>query len=470
VKPKVAASRYETYAFGPDRTKDKTPRDPIGTPGRARATLHRAHTAATVPDWFDGTLEQYREEVESAVFAEHGAVEVQAEHADIAALSADVLLFSGEPFEKVSKSRFKKDVLRAGSFIHRTTGEPIAMPPERVKNAVANTNRFLADGHKVPFPMRHTSEPDRSLGFWRSFEFTKDDEAIGVVDVERAADLDRIGTTITDVSVQIEGPVYLSDGTALDEVFTHVCATNYPVINNQRNFEPVALSLDAHGYSVYVQATDEETESVDLEALKKLLNLSADATEEDAQKAIAKLEADSVAAKKAAAAEAKKATETKATLEATVDALRSENSHLAGRLTKVEAKAIDDELNLALDTGQVSKENAPAARAALMSRQVVKLSLDGEEKPIDLADFVRDWIKNSTPVKKLKGATTLSADEDKAKKAEIMAERRMDAAAWESNNHGQKVTWFDTSATEGPGMQDYKRPEAKPVRERLGLA
>ena len=462
-------TRLERYAFGPDRTKDKTERDPVGTVGRARATLYRASKTETVPEWFDGTLEQYRSEVESAVFAEHGAVEVPAEHSDIAALSADVILFSGEAFEPVAKNRFKKDVLRAGEFVHRSTGDKIPMSRERVSNAVTATNRFLKE-HKVPFPMRHTSEPDRNLGFWRSFEFTDAGEAFGIVDVERATDLERIGSTITDVSVQLEGPVFLQDGTKLDEVFTHVCATNYPVINNQKNFEPVALSLDAHGYSVYVQSlsTDEETDSVKLDELKKLLKLSADATEADVEKALAKIESDKNAALKLAA----DAEKSKTSLEAKVETLTSENTHLAGRLTKVEAKAIDDELNLALEAGTVSTKNGPRARAALMSRATVKLSLsaDGEEKDYDLAEFVRDWIKDSTPVGKLARSKSLSADEESAKKAEIMAERRMDAAAWEANHQGEKVTWFDSSATEGAGMQNYKRPDPKPVRERLGIA
>lgn len=459
--------RFERYAFGPDRTKDKSERDPIGTPGRARATLHRAHTATAAPEWFDGTLEQYREAVESAVFAEHGAVEVlPTEHSDIAALSADVILFSGDQFEKVGTSRFRKDVLRAGEFIHRTTGEKIAMPPARVKNAVANTNRFLADGHKVPFPMRHTSEPDRNLGFWRSFDFTPDGEALGIVDVQRPADLEKIGSTITDVSVQIEGPVYLSDGTALDEVFTHVCATNYPVINKQRNFEPVALSLDAHGYSVYVpqsHPTDEETDSVKLDDLKKLLKLSADATEDDVQKAITKLDAEKSEAER-------KATETKASLEATVETLRSENSHLAGRLTKIESGAIDAELNLALEAGRINKDQAPIARQLLTSRQSLKLSADGKDETREVSEIIRDFIAKATPVGKMATATKMSADEDKARKAEIMATRRMDAAAWEANHAGEKVEWFDTTNVEGAGMQDYRLPKQKPVRERLGIA
>lgn len=452
-------NRFERYAFGPDRTKDKSERDPIGTVGRAKATLYRARSADKVPDWFDGTLEQYREEVESAVFSEHGEVEVPDEP-KAASLSADVILFSGDSFERVSGHRFKKDVLRAGEFTHRSTGEKIAMPPERVRNAVTNTNRFLADGHKVPFPMRHTTEPDRNLGFWREFTFTPDGEALGLVDVERKSDLDKIGSTITDVSVQIEGPVYLSDGTALDEVFTHVCATNYPVVNKQRNFEPVALSLDAHGYSVYVQDDPpEETPSVNLDALKKMLKLSADATEADVEKAIAKMDADKAAAEK-------KATESKAALETA----NAESTSLANRLAKIEAKALDDELNLALEAGRISKEQAPIARHLLSSRVKLSLSVDGKDETRDVAEMVREFISLAPPIQKLNSATKLSADEDKARKGEVMAERRANAAAWEATHQGQKVEWFSTENIEGAGMQDYRLPKQKSAREQLGIA
>lgn len=428
-------SQYERFAFGPERTKDKSSRDPIGTIGRARDALRRARTIEATPDWFDGTVDQYRAALTEEVEKLHGVLKDE-EPSGAVASTADSFDYSGEPAKRRA-NRFTKDVLRVGEFHHPAQKAPVAFPLDRLKDLVSNTRRLIEQGVKIPAPLRHTNDPAANIGFWSNPRVTEDGRLVADLSVEDPDVLPKIGKTLTDVSVRISPNHKAPDGTVLDEVIDHICITSYPVIAGQKNFEPatVALSFDRDGAAIYRMKSEKRT--VDpLAKIKAKLNLSAGATEDEVEAALQKFENAETERQK---------------LADQLDAEKSGKVELLDRLGRLEADKIEREVAEFAEKGVLNEQSKARVRALLShkadSGKVTHFDKDGAKREESVPDAVRGLLKTLTPwtvdlSRRMSGKVVeLSQDADKSEIAEANRLTEYEAQSMERQNPGMKVEW-----------------------------
>lgn len=164
-----------------------------------------------------------------------------------------------------SSLRFVKDVLKVGRFvlpdgreleIHATDSKALAARKAGIMAAglpelARNTNARIALGHKVWFPEGDANTPAHNAvaslnrGYWSDFR-VEGDRLVATVEVTDGNVAAQIGKTIRDVSA---GVVWgdlarASSGQAFEVAVEHVCATSYPVVPSQNNFEPVRLARE----------------------------------------------------------------------------------------------------------------------------------------------------------------------------------------------------------------------------------
>jgi len=156
-------------------------------------------------------------------------------------------LFSKGKLEAKGGTFYGKDVLRVGRWIHPVTGQDINMTEERLEKLARNTRAFADNGNKIPYPKGHNTDPEKNRGFWNGQLVLDDEGALyGVVDVRDEKHREGLDNgTIDGVSVNIEFNHTDPKGKVYDEVITHICSTNYPVVTEQGGF--LKLSAEAEG-------------------------------------------------------------------------------------------------------------------------------------------------------------------------------------------------------------------------------
>lgn len=140
--------------------------------------------------------------------------------------------------------RFEKDILRPGTWVHPVTKKMISFDEDRLSKLVDQTNKYLKNENKVPFPDGHSTAAKDNMGWWLETRLDPNGNLMAVLntsDQEVASKLKN--GTIDSVSACIEFGLTDSRGNFYPEVITHICGTNYPVIEKQGEF--VALSRDA---------------------------------------------------------------------------------------------------------------------------------------------------------------------------------------------------------------------------------
>lgn len=152
-------------------------------------------------------------------------------------MDKELILHKGDRFASEGGGRFAKDVVRVGKWIHPATGREVVFTRERIRNLVRNTMDYLSRGNKIPFPDGHTTDSSKNLGFWPGPFIEYKDALVGVVEPKDELALKKIQDgTLDAVSVCVDFDVTEPGGAKYDEVITHVCATNYPVITKQKEF------------------------------------------------------------------------------------------------------------------------------------------------------------------------------------------------------------------------------------------
>lgn len=160
-------------------------------------------------------------------------------------LAGCTILYKGEAFESQGLGRFAKDVLREGIWTHPVTGKTVEMTESRVKKLLLNTEQFLENGNRVPFPKGHTTDPTKNLGFWPGPFVAHDKKLFGVCEPKDEEAAKKMASGALDaVSVNIDFDYADPEGNQYDEVITHICATNYPVITRQGDFIKLDRSED----------------------------------------------------------------------------------------------------------------------------------------------------------------------------------------------------------------------------------
>src|SRR5579872_1057719 len=151
------------------------------------------------------------------------------------------LVNKGEAFEAKGLGQFAKEIVRVGKWIHPVTGKDVVFDAARIERLAANTEAYLKNGNTIPFPNGHTTDALANLGHWPGPFIRYGDKLVGVVEPKKQEALEGIKAgTLDHVSAYIEPDVTDSKRNHYDEVITHVCATNYPVITGQKDFVALA--------------------------------------------------------------------------------------------------------------------------------------------------------------------------------------------------------------------------------------
>jgi hypothetical protein len=181
-------------------------------------------------------------------------VKEEAKHSE---LSHALYLASIDEFEVVEPDdpdvelmAFEKIVLYEGEWKHPTTGQKVKFDRNRLEASARTTNKFIKAGNIIPFPLEHTTDPDKSMGEWSRFrvddptpkEVAASPFLAGKKVVRARAEVPlqeharMVGTTIKRVSPWVRRNYAHSDGATYDNLLHHVAATSYPVIPGQTNF------------------------------------------------------------------------------------------------------------------------------------------------------------------------------------------------------------------------------------------
>lgn len=164
----------------------------------------------------------------------------------------------GEAFASQGLGKFAKDVVRVGEWIHPLTGQAVEFDSERLQRLAKNTTAYLANGNKIPFPDGHSMKVKDNMGFWPGPFIVHRDALVAVVEpTDDEAKKKILDGSLDGVSVYIETGVVDPKGNKYDEVITHVCGTNYPVLTGQGDFlklsQGAADAVEA-GLDLYIPA------------------------------------------------------------------------------------------------------------------------------------------------------------------------------------------------------------------------
>ena len=138
-------------------------------------------------------------------------------------------------------SRFEKELLRQGEWLHPQKKFRLKVSRERMANWIRKFKEMLSSGIKVPVPYGHSYDPKDNAGWLEDLKLVGE-SLIGVLNIPRKEDAERFGTTIKDVSVSINPDFVDGTGRLWGEVIEHVAATLHPVVTGQSNF--IALGRD----------------------------------------------------------------------------------------------------------------------------------------------------------------------------------------------------------------------------------
>lgn len=164
----------------------------------------------------------------------------------------------GEAFASQGLGKYAKDVVRVGKWLHPLTGQAVEFDSERLQRLAKNTSAYLANGNKIPFPDGHSMKVKDNMGFWPGPFIVHRDALVAVVEpTDEAAKVKIADGSLDGVSVYIETGVVDPKGNKYDEVITHVCGTNYPVLTGQGDFlklsQGAAEAVEA-GLDLYIPA------------------------------------------------------------------------------------------------------------------------------------------------------------------------------------------------------------------------
>lgn len=173
--------------------------------------------------------------------------------------------------------RFVKQIIRPGTYLaKKPTGERVQLKvtPERIKAWAARFNQMTEKGLKIPAPWRHdlsavptqadTGDSTRNAGFWKKL-WVEDGYLTGELDAPLSGDVEKIGTTVQEVSPYILPEWEDGDGQKWDDAILHIALVTNPIVPRQSNFveatEPtpaLALSFSLDDFVGAVVMADEE--------------------------------------------------------------------------------------------------------------------------------------------------------------------------------------------------------------------
>ncbi len=157
--------------------------------------------------------------------------------------------------------RFTKRIIQPGQYtIPRADGSSsqVTIDRPRIQRWAATFETMRKAGLSVPAPWRHDAravplrvrgdgrdvDAYHNAGFWNRLWVDKDGSLIGEVDVPRAEDADRLGKTVTDVSL-LACPHWMDGaGNTYQDALTHIALVTHPVVPDKQTFAPSELAPD----------------------------------------------------------------------------------------------------------------------------------------------------------------------------------------------------------------------------------
>lgn len=156
-------------------------------------------------------------------------------------MNAIQLTHRGAKFAARGNGLFAKDVIHDGVWVHPLTGRVIEFEKARRENLAQNAMKYLKNGNKIPMPDGHVIDTEANKGFWPGPFTNIDADLYAVAQPLNPKTIEQCSTGEADaVSVNIEFNHADPETNLYDEVFTHICLTNYPVVTRQKKF--IALS------------------------------------------------------------------------------------------------------------------------------------------------------------------------------------------------------------------------------------
>ena len=160
--------------------------------------------------------------------------------------------------------RFRKELIRTGSYIKASTGQTFSVTTELIDGWVSTFREWVANGLKMPLPLGHDNagKPEKNAG-WLLSMWREGESLFGALDL-----VDEKLALTTDVSICVEPKFTDGHGHTYTNPITHVALCTNPVIPGLGAFETLSLSLD-------IRSTE-----MDVKTLAKLLGMAEDVSEE----------------------------------------------------------------------------------------------------------------------------------------------------------------------------------------------
>ena len=142
--------------------------------------------------------------------------------------------------------KFTKQILRPGTYVVRSPDggrSEVKITPDRLRRYSDTFYKMRANGLKVPAPWRHDkSEPMAKEvkdardygGYWEEAWIGSDGALYGKLDAPLAADSDKIGETVTEVSPYIQPEWVDGKGNKYEDAMLHIALVQHPVQVHRR--------------------------------------------------------------------------------------------------------------------------------------------------------------------------------------------------------------------------------------------
>ena len=143
-------------------------------------------------------------------------------------------------FAPLAPGRFRKELIREGTWVHPTQHFQLTVTPQRMQRWVEKFRLLRERGIRIPVPFGHSYDPKDNAGFLEELSL-EGNALFGVLVIPRAEDAGKLGATVKDVSISINPDFRDGEGRRYGEVIEHVALTTRPLVGGQTDFLPLEL-------------------------------------------------------------------------------------------------------------------------------------------------------------------------------------------------------------------------------------
>jgi len=184
--------------------------------------------------------------------AEHDTLEsceaqMRAINMNIAASIPPQIIYFCPTLEKFAASNeslcYEKELIYQGSFEQGDLH--FSVTPVILRHWDATIKEMLANGIKIPMPLEHTFDPEKTRAFIENSEIKLNKKGkLALYGKVRFRDEEAAKLALSsDISIFVTGEIKDGNGNLYLRPIQHVAFTNYPVIPGLENFQAIAASL-----------------------------------------------------------------------------------------------------------------------------------------------------------------------------------------------------------------------------------